>query len=564
MKFVLLLLYLLNRFSILIRHIYACINSKTVYNKCDIAKKNPVLFGIVWFTRNVKINDRIESIGKLREIVNHLEIFDNIDTFQQYIDQLSKNDRLILVLSDVKNIQIIRLIHHLRQISSIYLFCTDKFEKQQWINDFNKVKGIFHDLDELMTRIKKDQEIQKQLEEPLEIRVFTVTDYEDGSTTSLNGKFFYAQLLLEYILSIESNEQDRNELISLLKQEYSESPTELSKIDDFEKNYSCENVLKCLQRDVASFYMDDGNSQDNLVKILFEISAKPHRNEKTLFSNISLHSDFDIEMEVLFAPGCIFRLNDINCDKNQIWTIRMTLCIDDEHDLKLVFNQLKLQNEMQPKDLQTLAEFLVKMGKFDPAEKYFYRSIKQLPPGHPSLLRVYRGLADIASQTGDLDRSLQWQKKLVSLQRTISNTMTISNSEHIESNVSAVVKKRRVYPNGDVYEGELMNGLYHGYGVYVWKNHDRYEGMWQNNRREGQGTWIWGEQTSSAGDRYCGEWSLDKKHGNGEYFQAHGDVYRGQFKEDQRHGTGIYKTKDGQCFYVVYDHDNTVSREVIK
>ncbi len=121
------------------------------------------------------------------------------------------------------------------------------------------------------------------------------------------------------------------------------------------------------------------------------------------------------------------------------------------------------------------------------------------------------------------------------------------------------------YPTGDTYDGEFLNDLYHGYGIYTWKNGNRYEGMWKNNRREGQGIWIWGEQSSSPGDRYQGQWHLDQKHGDdGHYFQANGDTFIGTFQEDQRHGSGIYRTQNGQSFNVVYHHDELISSEEIK
>lgn len=121
--------------------------------------------------------------------------------------------------------------------------------------------------------------------------------------------------------------------------------------------------------------------------------------------------------------------------------------------------------------------------------------------------------------------------------------------------LSQTITKRLVYPTGDVYEGETLNNLYHGIGVYAWRNGDRYEGAWANNRREGRGIWIWGDESFSRGDRYSGEWHLDKKHGQGAYHQANGDVYEGEFKEDKRHGNGIYRKLNGESLDVTYNQD---------
>jgi hypothetical protein len=73
-----------------------------------------------------------------------------------------------------------------------------------------------------------------------------------------------------------------------------------------------------------------------------------------------------------------------------------------------------------------------------------------------------------------------------------------------------------------------------------------------------------GEQSSSPGDRYQGQWHLDQKDGHGEYFQANGDIYIGTFQDDQRHGCGIYRTQNGQSFNVVYHQNELISSEEIK
>ena len=215
---------------------------------------------------------------------------------------------------------------------------------------------------------------------------------------------------------------------------------------------------------------------------------------------------------------------------------------------------MQQQNGFSETDLKMLAKFLTKMGNFDLAEYYYHRLISQIPSNDLSLITLYEALDQIASQKRDFDKSIQWQQKILALKQP-----TIDPKPS-----STVVKKLKRYPTGDMYEGEFINDLYHGYGIHTWKNGNRYEGMWKNNRREGEGTWIWGEQSSSPGHRYQGQWHLDQKHGYGQYFEANDNCYIGTFHEDQRHGHGIYRTQDEQTFKVVYHHDELISSEEIK
>ena len=51
--------------------------------------------------------------------------------------------------------------------------------------------------------------------------------------------------------------------------------------------------------------------------------------------------------------------------------------------------------------------------------------------------------------------------------------------------------ERIVLPNGDIYQGDVVDGARTGRGVYAWADGHRYEGEFVNNRMEGQGRYHW-------------------------------------------------------------------------
>ncbi len=64
----------------------------------------------------------------------------------------------------------------------------------------------------------------------------------------------------------------------------------------------------------------------------------------------------------------------------------MELCGDDEYDLKKHFNYMKTgESEVS---LQSYGDVLHHLGKYDPAEKIFYRLFVQLPSNDPSLYNL--------------------------------------------------------------------------------------------------------------------------------------------------------------------------------
>jgi hypothetical protein len=104
-------------------------SSKNEYHKKE---NNLELFSIIWLDLNFNINDNQNTDEKLRLIINNLKKFEDIQQCQQYIEQTSKDDRLIIMTNDIQGKQIIPDIHHLQQVSSIYIYSIDKSDYQQW------------------------------------------------------------------------------------------------------------------------------------------------------------------------------------------------------------------------------------------------------------------------------------------------------------------------------------------------------------------------------------------------------------------------------------------------
>ncbi|GAB2230311.1 hypothetical protein Droror1_Dr00014572 [Drosera rotundifolia] len=132
----------------------------------------------------------------------------------------------------------------------------------------------------------------------------------------------------------------------------------------------------------------------------------------------------------------------------------------------------------------------------------------------------------------------------------------------------------QVYNNGDVYEGEFVNGKCSGSGVYCYYlSSGRYEGDWVDGKYDGYGIETWskgsrykgqykeglrhgfGVYKAHAGDVYVGEWCNGKCHGFGVYSCCDGSVYVGQFKWGVKHGLGHFTYRNGDVYAGEYFAD---------
>lgn len=102
---------------------------------------------------------------------------------------------------------------------------------------------------------------------------------------------------------------------------------------------------------------------------------------------------------------------------------------------------------------------------------------------------------------------------------------------------------RRIYFNGDVYEGIFNStskfpyyGVKHGQGKYTFPNGTVYSGRWRHDGISGRGRCVY-----PTGNVYDGHWKNGKKHGLGTItILSSGEIYSGQWIEDTFCGDGSH------------------------
>jgi len=103
-------------------------------------ENNLETFSLLWLDAQVDTSEENRQAQKqLRNIINHLKIFDNENDCQQYILSISPQDRVVFIVSGRLGQIIVPQVHHLRQIISIYIYCRNKQANELWSKNFTKV-----------------------------------------------------------------------------------------------------------------------------------------------------------------------------------------------------------------------------------------------------------------------------------------------------------------------------------------------------------------------------------------------------------------------------------------
>ncbi|CAF3717048.1 unnamed protein product [Rotaria sp. Silwood1] len=247
-------------------------------------------------------------------------------------------------------------------------------------------------------------------------------------------------------------------------------------------------------KNVALPFLNIDDTTDKLVPVLYEIDADPNKVTGKPFADISAYSEFPGESEILFMPGSIFRLNSFNrSGDDPYWIIRMTLCSDDEHDLKQVLMYMKQQLGNGETNLRTLGKVLWKMGKVDLAKQYFNRLLNELSSNDPLLSTLYDDLGELESQIGDFNMSIQWYQKSAEFKSQNQLTSTSSVNEASNSVVPLRASSIDIHPNakwsqngitvvGRNEYGSGTNQLRYPRGLYIDDDQTIYVADYGNHR----------------------------------------------------------------------------------
>ncbi|EGR33037.1 protein kinase domain protein [Ichthyophthirius multifiliis] len=129
---------------------------------------------------------------------------------------------------------------------------------------------------------------------------------------------------------------------------------------------------------------------------------------------------------------------------------------------------------------------------------------------------------------------------------------------------------------GSYFVGEWKNGNIHGYGILYYPNKQiAYEGEWQKNKFNGNGI-VYNEkikviefinyknfdQIGDYWEKYEGKFQDDQKEGLGIIKFSSGEKFVGNFKKDSANGTGVFYFKDGNIIIGNWV-DNILQQELI-
>jgi tetratricopeptide (TPR) repeat protein len=216
-------------------------------------RRNVENFVVVWLDATVhdEKDDVQKSKNELKRIVNEIQIFSDADLSIDWIKNI-KDEKVFLIISGSLVEQVMSSIQDLTQLDTVYVFCVNREKHEKWIKIYRKVKGVFTNISSLCEQLKIDTRKSEY-----NTIGFDVAGKSVGSSPEQNNKqeasFMYAQLFKELLL--ETNDNSKGELIDFCREHYSDNPSELEIVSEFERDYQQSDVIRWYTRDTFLYKM---------------------------------------------------------------------------------------------------------------------------------------------------------------------------------------------------------------------------------------------------------------------------------------------------------------------
>lgn len=258
---------------------------------------------IVWFDRNTEeVDDCKDFQFRLREVINYVVIFNDYILCKDYLLSLEQ-EKVFLIVSGINGESLVNLIHHLSKLNSIYIFCFEKIRHEEWSKKYPKIRGVYENKDELLKILKNDASIC--LSEILPMRALGIKAIQK-SLKELNeegGSFVWSHFLIYILRSMENDNNAKNELIDLSRQQYIGNEKELNKILDFENNYTSDKAIWWYTKDSFLYRLLNKALRTDNFDIIYKfrfLIVDLHQQLKTMYP-LYTEKIFSSEKEEIFT-----------------------------------------------------------------------------------------------------------------------------------------------------------------------------------------------------------------------------------------------------------------------
>ncbi len=195
-------------------------------------------FHLVWLDESidaVNTDNCRNSISKLHQVVNTVNIFTDVDECIDFITDINE-EKALMVISGALNEIIVSIVQEISQVNSVYIFCENKACPEKWSKEWSKIKGVYTDIIPICEALK--QVAQHCDHNSVSISFIKVTgEASNQNLDTLDSSFMYTQILKEILLTIDFQQEHINEFLTYYQEQFVGNSAALCNVEKLRKEY---------------------------------------------------------------------------------------------------------------------------------------------------------------------------------------------------------------------------------------------------------------------------------------------------------------------------------------
>jgi tetratricopeptide (TPR) repeat protein len=207
-------------------------------------------FRLIWLDGSIddtNNEDYRNSISKLRQVVNTVDTFTDVDVCMDIISGITE-EKVFIIISGAVGQKTVPIVHDMAHVNSIYIFCGNKSRHEQWAQQWSKVKGVFTDITPICEALKQaTQDCDHNLVANSFVKASDAASSENLDL--LDSSFMYTQTVKEILLTNDFEPIHFNEFLRYCREQFAGNTVDLKSVDKLEKEYRHHQPIWCYTSD---------------------------------------------------------------------------------------------------------------------------------------------------------------------------------------------------------------------------------------------------------------------------------------------------------------------------
>ncbi|CAF4194677.1 unnamed protein product, partial [Adineta steineri] len=183
--------------------------------------------------------DYENTLQQIRNITGDVNVFTQRDACIDFLTDAQEDITFFLIVKDTMSQEIMPLINDIPQLDGVYIFNDIKTLHEEWIKNWQKIKNVHTNIDDLCQGLQVD--IKQYHQNSIPMSFITVNDMKStDNLNQLDPTFMYTQLFKEILLDMKHDEQATKDFIAYCRQNNSGSPIS---INLFEEEYRAQSAI---------------------------------------------------------------------------------------------------------------------------------------------------------------------------------------------------------------------------------------------------------------------------------------------------------------------------------